>query len=279
MRRPAAEIGRGRRTARLRARGLAARFTVLALVACTAVGVAFAQNATNGKALYRAECQVCHSPDPSTAVAPFNLIMTAANNPAAITAASVNYPSQMGFINDVSTASDLADLAAYIATFSANPPTVQVIEYYAPGQDHYFITWMAGEIAALDTGQIKGWQRTGFSFAAYATAQAGTSDICRFYIPPADGDSHFYGRGAAECAATGSAHPEFVLEDPKFMAMFLPIAGVCPAGTTEVYRVFDNRVDANHRYMTDPSVRAQMVARGWVAEGDGPNLVVMCAPR
>jgi len=25
-------------------------------------------------------------------------------------------------------------------------------------------------------------------------------------------------------------------------------------------------------------VRDQMVARGWLAEGDGPDLVVMCAP-
>ncbi len=162
----------------------------------------------------------------------------------------------------------------------ARPASVPVIEYYDASQDHYFITWIVNEIAILDAGvQIKGWKRTGYSFAAYPTAQAGTSDICRFYIPPADGDSHFYGRGSTECAATGAAHPDFILEDPKFMAMFLPAAGVCPANTTEVYRVFDNRLDANHRYMTDKTVRAQMVAKGWIAEGDGPNLVVMCAPQ
>jgi hypothetical protein len=28
--------------------------------------------------------------------------------------------------------------------------------------------------------------------------------------------------------------------------------------------------------MTDRAVRDQMVARGWLAEGDGPDLVVMC---
>jgi hypothetical protein len=70
-----------------------------------------------------------------------------------------------------------------------------------------------------------------------------------------------------------------VLEDPAFMYMFLPNAGVCPSNTTEVYRVFDNRIDANHRYMTDPALRDQMRAMGWIAEGDGPNLVVMCAPQ
>jgi hypothetical protein len=44
------------------------------------------------------------------------------------------------------------------------------------------------------------------------------------------------------------------------------------------YRVFDNRADANHRYTTDRSVRDAMVAKGWIAEGDGPDAVVMCAP-
>ena len=63
------------------------------------------------------------------------------------------------------------------------------------------------------------------------------------------------------------------------MQMFLPTAGVCPAGTVPVYRVFDARPDANHRYMTDQALRDQMVAKGWVVEGDGPDHVVMCAPQ
>ena len=45
-----------------------------------------------------------------------------------------------------------------------------------------------------------------------------------------------------------------------------------------VYRVFSNRLDANHRYTTDRATRDQMVASGWIAEGDGPDTVVMCAP-
>jgi hypothetical protein len=100
-----------------------------------------------------------------------------------------------------------------------------------------------------------------------------------FGLSPGLGDSHFFGQGTAECNATGQKNPSFVLEDPAFMQMFLPAAGVCPAGTTQVYRVFSNRPDANHRYMTDKAVRDQMVAKGWLAEGDGPDLVVMCAPQ
>ena len=60
--------------------------------------------------------------------------------------------------------------------------------------------------------------------------------------------------------------------------MTLPVQGVCPAGTRNVYRVFSGRADANHRYMVDASIRATMVGKGWVAEGDGDDLVVMCAP-
>lgn len=112
----------------------------------------------------------------------------------------------------------------------------------------------------------------------YTAAQSGTSPVCRYYIPPLLGDSHFFGRGTAECAATGQNNPSFVNENPSFMHVFLPTFGVCAPGTREVYRVFSNRPDANHRYMTDKSIRAQMLAMNWLAEGDGPDLVVMCAP-
>ena len=156
---------------------------------------------------------------------------------------------------------------------------VPVVEFYHASFDHYFITWMPGEIAKLDAGvEIKGWARTGYSFQTYTTAQAGTSPVCRYYWP-ALGDSHNFGRGTVECNETGRKNPSFVLEEPGFMQMFLPMGGgVCPAGTVQVYRVFSNRPDANHRYMADKAVRDQMVAKGWLAEGDGPDLVVMCAP-
>jgi hypothetical protein len=69
-----------------------------------------------------------------------------------------------------------------------------------------------------------------------------------------------------------------VNEDPQFFHVMLPVAGVCPAGTRNVYRAFSSRLDANHRYSVDSAIRDHMVGRGWVAEGDGPDLVVMCAP-
>lgn len=158
--------------------------------------------------------------------------------------------------------------------------SVPVIEFYNAHLDHYFISHLADEIAKLDDGTvIQGWERTGRRTRTFRTAQSGTSPVCRYYIPPASGDSHFFGRGAAECAATGQKNPSFVLEDSAFMQMYLPSGGACPAGTTTIYRVFSNRADANHRYLTDTATRDVMVADGWLAEGDGSNLVVMCAPK
>jgi hypothetical protein len=62
------------------------------------------------------------------------------------------------------------------------------------------------------------------------------------------------------------------------MHVFAPAAGVCQAGTSPVYRVFNNRGGANHRYTANKAIRDQMVARGWVPEGDGPGRVTICVP-
>jgi len=45
-----------------------------------------------------------------------------------------------------------------------------------------------------------------------------------------------------------------------------------------VYRVWNDRADTNHRYLTDLALRDVMVAQGGVAEGYGPDRVDMCAP-
>jgi len=170
------------------------------------------------------------------------------------------------------------NFAGQSASVGAAPPTAAAVEFYNVGLDHYFLSHVAQEIADLDNGVHPGWTRTGQSFRVFTQSSAQTSPVCRFYIPPAKGDSHFYGRGTQECADTGAKNPTFVNEDPQFFFVVLPNAGVCPAGTVNVYRVFDNRPDANHRYMVDPALRDAMESqRHWVAEGDGPDRVVMCA--
>ena len=62
--------------------------------------------------------------------------------------------------------------------------------------------------------------------------------------------------------------------------MVQPIAAIWSrTARLVVYRVFDARPDANHRYTTSRAVRDQMAAMGWTIEGDGPDFVVMCAPQ
>ncbi|MCC6197141.1 MAG: hypothetical protein IT518_22015 [Burkholderiales bacterium] len=153
-----------------------------------------------------------------------------------------------------------------------------VIEYYNASLDHYFITWVPAEIANLDSGRTTGWARTGQSFKVFTAPQTGTAAVCRIYIPPGKGDGHFFGRDLNECDGTMTKNPSFILESPSFFYLYPPGGGTCAAGTVPVYRVFSNRADANHRYTTDRVTRDQMTAKGWIAEGDGADVVVMCAP-
>ena len=68
-------------------------------------------------------------------------------------------------------------------------------------------------------------------------------------------------------------------EAPNVFYVGLPdiATGACPAGTTPVFRLWNQRADSNHRYTTDANVRAQMLAKGYVSEGYGPLGTAMCA--
>ena len=59
------------------------------------------------------------------------------------------------------------------ATLPPRAGLVQVVEYYDAAADHYFLTSVSPEIAALDSGQIAGWVRTGNNFYAFSDAVAG----------------------------------------------------------------------------------------------------------
>ena len=164
---------------------------------------------------------------------------------------------------------------------TASPPgtPVAVVEFYNATLEHYFISAAAQEISDLDNHVHPGWARTGLSFNAYTSATAGASPVCRLYIPPANGDSHFYSASPTECAQTLQKFPTFVYESPSVFYIGLPDTntGACAGGTTPVYRVWNQRLDSNHRYTTSRSVRDQMVAMGYLAEGYGPDSVIMCA--
>jgi len=47
-------------------------------------------------------------------------------------------------------------------------PANTAIEFYHAAFDHYFITSLPAEIAALDAGTFTGWSRTGRGFSVFS---------------------------------------------------------------------------------------------------------------
>jgi hypothetical protein len=176
----------------------------------------------------------------------------------------------------------MARLGSQNSAGAAPPETAThpVVEFYNAALDHYFISAAPVEIGNLDSGATKGWTRTGQTFNSFGTQTAGASPVCRFYLPPGNGDSHFFSGSPAECAQVQAKFPTFTYEAPDVFYTTLPdtVTGVCPPFTRPVYRLWNGRADSNHRYTTDPAIVADMVARGYVREGYGPDAVIMCAP-
>ncbi len=195
-------------------------------------------------------------------------------------------------------------------------PTAAVVEFYHASLNHYFMTIDAREIQDLDSGVHPGWTRTGQSFLGhvpagtpvdvgfYAGGVAGSlapnAAVRRYYgLPSAGLDSHFFTVDAYEKAALESpSNPlswAWKVETPEaFQILPAPSGtGDCPRRpgfgmvvslpppdvTNPVYRLWNGRADANHRYTTDLSIRQEMIDKGWIPEGYGPMGVVMCAPR
>jgi len=187
-----------------------------------------------------------------------------------------------------------ASCAAAFGVCAAQPslapvPANTAIEFYHAGFDHYFVTSLAAEIAALDSGQTVGWTRTGRGFAIFTIPPPGVlnfSPVCRFYIPPQHGDSHFFSASVAECTTilgkigTDPNYSGYIQESPSVFYLLLPdvTTGACAANYIPVFRLWNQRADSNHRYTTDAGIKAAMMAKGYVAEGYGPNAVAMCSP-
>ena len=162
--------------------------------------------------------------------------------------------------------------------------TAVVVEFYNAARDHYFITQDANEIGKLDAGTIAGWTRTGYDFLAYLPEQSDGRGgaIARFYgVPSAGLDSHLFTNNTDEIfeIVNGRLRGAWVYETAD--AFELPSVntstGACPPGTRPVYRLWNGRGDSNHRYTIDASVKQQMTARGWIAEGYGNDGVFLCA--
>lgn len=166
---------------------------------------------------------------------------------------------------------------------SPRPGSVLAVEYYNTQRDHYFLTADSAEKQILDAPSHAGWVRTGEAFWVYPAGllPEPVQSVCRFYGLPAAGlDSHFFSASNTECEEVLSRFPQaWLLETSDAFRVFLPevATGACPVRTAPVYRFFNNRQDANHRYITDRDLRDDMLARGWIREGYGGEGVAMCA--
>jgi lysyl endopeptidase len=177
-------------------------------------------------------------------------------------------------------------LAPYLSPAAANPAEALVVEFYNATLDDYFITMNPAEIAELDAGMRAGWARTGLTFLAYtdaASAPADANPVCRFYVPPEVGDSHFYSADPAECAATASNFAGSWIEESAaaFYLQSPSSSGACPANTRPVFRFVSTANQFHHRYTAEVDVRDSIIEDGgWVQEGVGaaPQSSVMCSP-
>jgi len=177
-----------------------------------------------------------------------------------------------------------------LGRFAVHVEFDNAIEYYAPSLDHYFVTASEPDIDAIDSGRIEGWQRTGHTLPVFtvpmpyhccSTYGQVAVPVCRFYIPPAWGDSHFFSAFPEECDAIAARFPSFVLETRAAFYVMLPNkdTGACPYPFVPVYRVWNQRADTNHRYVSvyDLALRTQMLEEGWLPEGYGSDGVAWCS--
>jgi len=184
--------------------------------------------------------------------------------------------------------SGMLDAAAAVgSTFPNGPPppnAFEVVEFYRADLDHYFISASPIEINYIDRFLGGIFQRTGLFFYAYLTsflAPPGVQPVCRFYADAnVQINSHYYTADQGECAFVQANWPGiWQLEQANAFYIQVPdLAGNCPAKTLPVYRFFNNRRDANHRYTVDLSQRRAMLNRAWAPEGNGSKSVAFCSP-
>ncbi len=158
--------------------------------------------------------------------------------------------------------------------------TLRVVEYFHPEFGHYFVTAIPAEIASLDTGALsKDWVRTDRAFDVYVSGYPGSAPVCRFFSASfAPKSSHFYTPDSAECDIV-KTNPAWTFEAEVFNVILPSKQGACPVGTKQLYRMYNDGMSGapNHRYTTDFDLRAQMLANGWIAEGEGIG-IVGCLP-
>ena len=153
------------------------------------------------------------------------------------------------------------------------------VEYFHTTFGHYFVSGLAEEIAALDSGAFAGWVRTGLTFNVWSVPGGARVPVCRFFTTAfAPRSSHFYTPFANECAIV-QGNPVWQYEGIVAYIDLPNAAGACAIGIP-LYRLYNNGMSGapNHRYTTSMATRLQMIAQGWIPEGAGSLGVIGCVP-
>jgi len=175
---------------------------------------------------------------------------------------------------------------AYTLTLAAPASPVPAVgqatvtEFYHPQFNHYFITAYPEEAAHLAAGNLPPWTPTGATFKVWNAPAAGLTNVCRFFSGTfAPKSSHFYSHDPVECPSL-AAGGVWGLESSTAFYMMPTATGVCASGTMPLYRLYNNGMSGapNHRYTIHSSVRASMIAAGWIPEGNGVEGVFACVP-
>ncbi len=134
----------------------------------------------------------------------------------------------------------------------------------------------------LDGGAFGGvWKRTGETFNVWPQAYSGSSPTCRFFSNAfAPKSTHVYTPFASECA-TLKADPNWQYEGIAFYVELTSAGGLCANGTVPLYRLYNNQMGGapNHRYTPASRSMNQMIAAGWVFEGNASTRAFACVPR
>ena len=164
-------------------------------------------------------------------------------------------------------------------------PAKLAIEYFHAGFGHYFVTADPDEIAGIDAGAYNGeWTRTGLAFKVFPSPTATSLPVCRFFsVAFAPKSTHFYTPYPNECEIV-KHDPEWQYEKLAF-DLELPVGvgtghGQCRPGTMPLYRLFNAMQGnaPNHRYTDSLDVALDMIADGWILEGEAYTRAFACIP-
>lgn len=149
--------------------------------------------------------------------------------------------------------------------------TNEVVEYYIPALNKYFITGRPAEQALLDSMPAS-FQRTTKKFEIVAKEKYGNvSDVYRFYAPAPGANTHAFVDKADRDLINSIPNSGLVDEGADFGTIKPDQFGACPTwAPVKIYRSFRNSPvvnQRNHRYTDNLADYNAMTAAGWTPEG------------